>query len=114
MFVLRSSDFLYNREGVTHSYPLSIFMCAVETLPLICFLHNQAQWTQVWYPDDASVCGHLNDIHQWFSQLCFKGPVFGYHPAPAKSYLLASDRHWFEVERLFSVLDVWIVADHCF
>ena len=79
-------------------------MYAVGTLPLIHFLHNLAQWTQVWYADDASVCGHLNDIHEWFSQLYSKGPAVDYHPEPSKSYLLVNDSHRFEAERLFGAL----------
>ena len=63
-------------------------MHAVGTLPLIFSLHDPAQWTQDWYAYDISVCGHLNDIHEWFSQLCSKGPAFGYHPEPSKSFCL--------------------------
>ena len=64
--------------------------------------------------NDASVCGCLNNIHKWFSQLCSKGPAFGYHPEPSKSYLLVNDRHQFEAERLFGALGTQIVAGHQF
>ena len=84
------------------------------TLPLICSLHNLAQWTQVWYADDALVCGCLNDIHEWCPQLCSKGPAFGYHPEPSKSYLFVNDRHQFEAERMFGALGAQTVAGHCF
>ena len=68
VLVLRdSSDLLYSKEGVTQGDPLSIFMYAVGTLPLIRSLHNPAQWTQVCFANDASVCECLNDIHEWFS-----------------------------------------------
>ena len=59
-------------------------MYAIGTLPLIRSLHNPAQWTQVWYADDALVCGCLNDTHEWFSQLCSKGPALGYYPEPLR------------------------------
>ena len=65
-------------------------------------------------PDDASVCGCLNDFHEWFSQLCSKGPAFGYYHEPSKSYLLINDRHRCEAERLFGALGVQIVAGYRF
>ena len=55
--VLRCSD-------IKKGDPLSMFMCAIGTLPLVCSLHNPAQWIQVWYADDATVCGYLNDIRE--------------------------------------------------
>ena len=57
-----------------------------RTLPLILSLHNPAKWTQVCYINDASACRCLDDIHEWFYQLCSKGPAFGYHPEPSKSF----------------------------
>ena len=56
----------------------------------------------------------LNDIHEWFSQLCSKGPAFGYYPEPSKSYLLVNDRYRIEAERLFGALGIQIVAGHRF
>ena len=75
-----SSDFLYSKEGVTEGDLLSMFMYAIGILPLIHSLCNPAQWTQIWYADDASVCGYLKDIHEWFSKLCSWGPDFSYFP----------------------------------
>ena len=67
--------------------------------------------SQVCYADDASVCGHLNDIREW---VLSKVPAFGYHPEPSKSFLLVNDRHWSEAERLFGAFGVRIVAGHHF
>ena len=50
--------------SVLQGDPLSMFMYAIGTLPLVCSLHNPAQWTQVWYADDATVCSYLNVIHE--------------------------------------------------
>lgn len=79
VLVLQGSyEFLYSKEGVTQRDPLSMFMYAIGTLPLIRYLRNPAQWTQIWYTDDVSVCGNLENIFEWLSQLCSKGPTFGY------------------------------------
>ena len=77
------SDFLCS-TGVTQGDPLSVFMYANGTLTLIHSLHNPAQWTQIWYAGDASVCGHF------------------------------TDRFRPDAERLFGTLGVWIVTGHCF
>jgi len=62
-----SSMFLYSKEGVTQGDPLSMFMYAVGTLPLIHSLHNPGHWTQLWYADDASAGGTLLELCDWFN-----------------------------------------------
>ena len=91
-----------------------MFMYAIRTLPLIYSLHNPAQWTQIWYADDASVCGNMKNIHEWFSELCSQGPHFGYFPKLSKSFLLVSDRFRPDAKRSFGTLGVRIVAGHHF
>ena len=47
MLVVRgSSECLQCKDGVTQGDPLSTFMYAIDTLPLICSLHNSSRWTQ--------------------------------------------------------------------
>ena len=89
-------------------------MYAVDTLPLIRSLHNPSQ---VWYADDASICGHLNNINEWLSQLCSKGSVFTYYPEPSKSFCLLmtdiglklKDCSVFWVFGLVQVIVSWVV-----
>ena len=85
VLVLRgSSTFLYSKEGVTQGDPLSMFMYAIGTLPLIRLLRDPGRWTQLWYADDASAGGTLPELREWFNLLCSRGPAFGYHPEPTK------------------------------
>ena len=87
MLIVRgASECLYSKEGVTQGDPLSMFMYAIGTLPLIRSLHNPSLWTQVWYADDASAGGSLRDILDWFSLLCSRGPAFGYFPVAFKEF----------------------------
>ena len=44
-----SYEFLFSCEGVTQGDPLSMFLYAVGTLPLIQSLKKPTAWTQVWY-----------------------------------------------------------------
>ena len=55
LVVRGSSSVLYSKEGVTQGDPLSMFMYAVGSLPLIHSLDNP-DCTQVWYVDDVSAC----------------------------------------------------------
>ena len=45
---------LFSKEGVTQGDPLSMFIFAVGSLPLIWSLNSIKEVTQVWYADDAS------------------------------------------------------------
>ena len=58
MLVLRGhSEFLFSREGITQGDPLSMFVYAIGTLPLIHSLEDTCRRTQLWYADDASAGG---------------------------------------------------------
>ena len=109
-----SSDYLYSKEGVTQGDPLSMFMYAIGTLPLICSLNNPTRWTQLWYADDASAGGLLPDLHEWFSLVCSRGPAFGYFPEPRKSVLVVSQNFKMEAEAKFSNLGVKVVTGNRF
>ena len=63
--------------------PLSMFLYAVGTLPLIQSLKGVGSCAQIWYADDASACGSLSDLRQWSELLLSKGPDFGYVVNPA-------------------------------
>ena len=104
MLVVRgSSEFLYSKEGITQGDPLSMFMYAISTLPLIRSLCNPSCWTQVWYDDDVSAGGSLSDIRDWFSLLCSSGPAYSYFPEPSKS-LVVDEQFRSEAESLFQGL----------
>ena len=74
LVVRSSNEHLYSMDGVTQGDPLSMFLYAVGTLPLIQSLKGSSSCVQVWYADDASACGSLSDLHQWFELLLSKGP----------------------------------------
>ena len=80
-------EILYSREGIIQRDPLSMFLYAIATLPLI----EQTQLeslTQLWYADDASALGSFPSLLQWFECLQRVGPSFGYFPEPQKCYLI--------------------------
>jgi len=109
-----STTLLYSKEGDTQGDLLSMFMYAIETLPLIRSLHNPICWTQLWYADDAFAGGSLSDLHEWFSLLCSCGPAFGYFPEPTKNFVVVSERFMGEVEAVFGGFGVHVVTGHRF
>ena len=114
MIVHGSEEFLYSREGVTQGDPLSMFLYAVGTMPLIKLLKNPSMWTQVWYADDASACGKLLHLRQWFDLLLEVGPSFGYFPNPQKSSIVVGPGFQSAAEDLFGSLGVEVVCGHRF
>ena len=99
---------LIQKEGVTQGDPLSVFMYAIGTLPLIRSLHNPSHWIQVWYADDASAGGSLHDIHDWLALLCSWGPAFGYFPELSKSFVVVSEHCRSEAEVLFGIWELML------
>ena len=115
MLIVRgASECLYSKESVTQGDPLSMFMYAIGTLPLIRSLHNPSRWTQIWYADDTSAGGSLENIQEWFSLLCSKGPAFGYFPEPTKSFIVVGEQFMTKAKALFHDLGVRVVTGYCY
>jgi len=99
-------------EGVTQGDPLSMFLYAVGILPLIQSLKGSFLCAQIWYTDDASACGSLSDLHQWFELLLSQGPDFGYFVNLAKCCSAVNDPYKFDAEQLFSSFGISVVCNH--
>ena len=54
---------------VTQGDPLSMFIYAAATLPLISHIGRPNVGTDIWYADDASACAPLHDLVYWFTTL---------------------------------------------
>ena len=113
LIVRGSEELLFSREGVTQGDPLSIFLYAVGTLPLIRSLKNP-DWTQVWYADDATACGELASIHRWFDLLLQRGPSYGFFPNPSKSCVVVHPAFVASAKQVFDPLGVSVVTSHRF
>ena len=82
---------LHSCEGVVQGDPLSMFLYALATLPLIDQLQTDPSITQLWYADDSSAIGCFSSLLLWFENLQRIGPLFGYIPAPTKSHLIVKE-----------------------
>ena len=107
------TEVLFSREGVIQGDPLSMFVYAVGTVPLIQALKEFIPTlTQIWYADDASVTGELSGIRQWFDHLLLQGPKFGYYPEPHKSYLVVKESMIPQAQELFGDLGIKITTSN--
>ena len=107
LVVRGSSSLLYSKEGVTQGDPLSMFMYAVSSVPLINSLNDPVGMRkQVWYADDASACADFSSLREWFEQLKANGPKYGYFPKPSKSFLVVDENWSSEAKKNFDDLGV--------
>ena len=66
----------------------------------------------VWYADDASACGYLKDLKDWFVQLQHVGPSFGYYPEPTKCVLVVNRDYTPLAHQIFNSFGVEITTSH--
>ena len=78
---------ILSQEGTTQGDPLAMAMYGIAILPLITRLHNDSL-TQIWYADDGSVVGKLEDIRALFDKLTELGSKYGYLVNPPKCQLI--------------------------
>jgi len=85
---------LLSEEGTTYGDPLAMPMYvhnyALGIVPLVNALSDD-RMKQVWYADDATVCGQLMDVHHWWDRLVSIGPDFGYFSNPSETCLIVKD-----------------------
>ena len=101
---------LYSCEGTTQGDPLAMAMYAIGILPLVDQL-NSLPATQVWYADDAAAGGKIEHLHEWWVSLKNKGPSYGYHANPAKTWLIVKKEYLPSATELFAHTGVNITVD---
>ena len=55
---------LLSQEGTTQGDPLAMPMYAIATLPLIYAVNEGQKVTHIWYADDATAAGSIEDLHE--------------------------------------------------
>ena len=92
---------LLSCEGTTQGDLLTMAMFAVATVPLIKELRN-IHTKQIWYADDASSSGSLENVRRWWDLLTALGPGYGYFPNPSKTVLLTKEEFLFAATETFA------------
>ena len=91
LFVLGGAE-IKSKEGTTQGDPTSMALYALGSLPLIWFLSQiESEVSQVAYADDLTGGGKVAGLRKWFDGIADKGPLYGYHAEPTKSWLIVKE-----------------------
>jgi len=64
-----------------------------------------------WYADDASACGEITLLRQWWDKLSILGPPLGYFPNPSKTLLVVKQQFLKHAQFLFANTCVNVTTD---
>ena len=97
---LGDGTFIWSKEGATQGDNLAMPMYGISTRPLIDSLASSSNiqtevnpdgMIQVWFADDSSGAGRIEDLHHWLSQLKLEGQAYGYFLNPGKTIVIVKD-----------------------
>ena len=81
----------------------------LAVIPLIKKLANEAK--QVWYADDATGGGKLQQLRKWWDKLNEVEHAFGYFPNVTKTWLVVKETELAAAQELFHGSGMQITAD---
>ena len=84
-------------------------MYGLAVLPLIKKLAEEAK--QVWYADDATGGGKLEQLRRWWDKINECGPAFGYFPNAVKTGLIVKESQLALAKELFRDTGVQITTE---
>lgn len=100
---------LISDEGTTQGNPLAMAMYALAIAPLVKKCANVS--TQIWFANDASAGGTVNDIRSWWERLVEYGPQYGYFPKASKSAVIVKKDFELNACEVFSGTDLSITTE---
>ena len=105
-----SGEIMESREGTTQGDPLAMPMFAVAAMPVIRKT-QMPNCTQVWIADDATGCGSILALREWWNKAVATGPRYGYYPNAVKAKMLVKASKLQLAESIFADTDIDITAD---
>ena len=101
---------LLSQEGTTQGDPLAMAMYAIAVNPLIHRLKCDTT-KQIWFADDATAGGKINNLREWWDCLTKVGPDFGYFPNASKTWLIVKEGYKDEAVSTFEGTQVAITEE---
>ncbi len=78
---LNDGSTILSQEGATQGDNLAMPMYAISSRPLIDKVASEnSQISQVWYADDATGAGKIDNLRKYWDDISKEGPKFGYFP----------------------------------
>ena len=95
MCIIGGGELLF-KEGTTHGDPTSMGAFAIGVLLLLQFLLdfisvNEVNAKEVAFADDFTVAGKFSSIKDYWSQVTFIVPKYGYFLKASKCYLIVKE-----------------------
>ena len=100
---------ILSMEGTTQGDPLAMAMFALAMVPLVDKASGGAR--QVWYADDASAGGKMEELRAWWDKITRFGPEYGYYPNPAKTWLVVKEEHLEAARNTFGSSGIQITTE---
>ena len=110
LFISNSDKELLSEEGVTQGDNCAMGKYSCSLMPLVQTVaqstSDASKVKQVWYADDAAGGGKLDEVLRWWERLNETGPLFGYYPKPAKTWLIVKPHCKEKAEKMFPDLQI--------
>ena len=101
-----------SEEGATQEAPFSMQMYAVSSRKIIDSLDaNTVNVVQAWFRDDSAAAAKLMNLYILWQHLNKVGPLYGYFPSAAKTWLILKSPDNLERARELFGPDVKITTD---
>ena len=97
-------DIIYSEEGCTQGDVTAMGLYGLGIKPLTDNLSDTIdieKCKQVWYADDSSSAGELNEMKKWWDKLCEMGPKYGYFPLATKTILIVKKEFETKAQQIF-------------
>jgi hypothetical protein len=108
----KEGHFVWSQEGATQGDNCAMAYYALGTRPIIEKLNNASDATQVFYADDDSACGTLDELFKYWEELCKVGPEYGYYPNAGKTILIVKHPEDLQIAKdLFQPLKVKVTCE---
>ncbi len=107
----KEGHFVWSEEGATQGDNCAMAFYALGTSPVIKKLNTLCDATQVFYADDDSACGTLDELLRYWNELGIIGPEYGYFPNAKKTILIV--KHQKDLQRAKEMFDPLNVVVTC-
>ena len=105
LFLPNSDQVIHSREGTTQGGPESMGLYAVSTSTL-SDTAGESCAKSIFYADDGSGAGTLEQLKKWWENLQVHGPLVGYFPNAPKTWLVVKPGHEERANELFPDINV--------